>query len=210
MEYQPPPLPNQQPRHSFSDRLIGSVKLSRPIFDEVRRDPSAMSQAALVVVLAGLLSGISQFAEIRGQAFTVDDRVYHVPDSLLAPLASGIAIALLSLVFWVIGALFFRFVAVRILNSPEKDIQWQEVARPLGFASAPGLLLLLSPIPVIGVLIGSIVSLWTFISQLVAMSEVFQVSKLRAFATILIASILLGLALSLVVCVCVLAVLAVS
>lgn len=199
-----PQLPAPAPSHSFSERIIGSLKLSRPIFDEVRRDPSAMMQAAGIVAATGLLSGISQFAEYRGRTFDLDNRTYQVTDSFLGPLASGIGIALVSLVFWVLGSVLFRFVAVKMLNAPVPDIQWQEVARPLGFASAPTLLLILTPIPVVGFLVGSVVGIWSFASQLVAMSEVFRVSKLRAFAIVLVAWIGFALVLSLLLCVLVL------
>ncbi|TXG84576.1 MAG: hypothetical protein E6R14_05040 [Thermomicrobiales bacterium] len=199
------PVPAQG-MHSFADRIVGSVKLSRPIFDEVRRDPSAMTQAAIVVVLTGLLSGISQFADLRGQTIEFGDGdSYTVSNSVFGPLISGISVAVAALIFWVIAALIFRLVAVKMLNSPESNIQWQEVARPLGFASAPGFLLILTPIPVLGFIIGSIVGLWSFAAQIVAMSETFRVSKLRAFATIVIASIGLGIFLGLLICVCVLA-----
>ncbi|MEZ4506670.1 MAG: YIP1 family protein [Thermomicrobiales bacterium] len=209
MSYLPPaPAPaSAQPSHSFFDRVVGSVKLSRPIFDEVRRDPSAMTQAAIVVVLTGLLSGISQFAELRGQTIEFGDGdSYTVTNSFFGPLLSGIGVAIVALIFWVIAAVIFRLVAVKMLSAPETEIQWQEVARPLGFASAPGFLLILTPIPVLGFIIGSIVGLWSFAAQIVAMSETFRISKLRAFATILIASIGLGIFLALISCICIFAV----
>ena len=208
MDYLPvSPTPSPaQPAHSFVERVIGAVKLSRPIFDEVRRDPSSMTQAALIVLVTGLLSGISQFAEFRGETIDLGgDNTFDVTNSFFGPLASGIAIAILALIFWIVAALIFRLVGVKMLNSPETNIQWQEVARPLGFASAPSLLLILTPIPVLGFLVGSIVGLWAFAAQIVAMSETFRVSKLRAFAIILVAWIGLSIVLALIVCVCILA-----
>jgi len=208
MSYVPPspaPAPAQPPQ-SFVERVIGAVKLSRPIYDEVRRDPSSMTQAAIIVLVTGLLSGISQFAEFRGQTIDFgDDNTFEVTNSFFGPLASGVAIAILALIFWIVAALIFRLVGVKMLNSPETNIQWQEVARPLGFASAPSLLLILTPIPLLGFVVGSIVGLWAFAAQIVAMSETFRVSKLRAFAIILVAWIGLSIVLALIACVCVLA-----
>lgn len=193
------------PMHSFVDRIVGAIKLDRPIYDEVRRDPSAMMQAAGIVVVTGLLSGISQFADIRGRSFEVDDRTYEVTNSFFGPLAAGIAIAVLGLVFWVITAVLYRFVGTKLLGSPETGIQWQEVARPLGFASAPSLLLILTPIPVLGFIIGSILWIWTLASQIVAMSETFRVSKWRAFFIIVVSALLLAVFAGLLTCVCILA-----
>ncbi len=206
MEYlpqTPTPAP-APPSHSFVDRVVGSVKLSRPIFDEVRRDPTAMMQAAGIVAVTGLLSGISQFADVRGQTFEIDDRTYEVTTSVFGPLASGIAIAIVGLLSWVLASLLFRFVGTKLLGSPETNIQWQEVARPLGFASAPSLLIILTPIPVLGFIVGSIVGIWAFAAQIVAMSETFRVSKLRSFAIIMVAWIGLAIILSLILCICIL------
>jgi uncharacterized membrane protein len=206
----PTPAP-AQPARSFVERIVGAVKLSRPIYDEVRRDPNAMMQAAGIVVVTGLLSGISQFAEYRGE--TIDfggDDTYTVTDSFFGPLASGIGIALLSLILWIVSAVLFRFVATKLLNSPETNIQWQEVARPLGFASAPSLLLILTPIPILGFLVGSIVGIWTFVAQLVAMSETFRVSKWRAFFIALVAGLVIALVVGIIGCICVLAALAIA
>jgi uncharacterized membrane protein len=207
---QPAPVP-AQPAHSFVDRIIGAVKLSRPIYDEVRRDPSAMMQAAGIVAMTGLLSGISQFAEVRGDTIDIGgDNTYEVTNSFFGPLVSGIGVAVLSLVVWVLSAVLFRFVATKLLNSPETNIQWQEVARPLGFASAPSLLLILTPIPILGFFVGSIVGIWTFVAQLVAMSETFRVSKWRAFSIMLVAALALVIVISMVVCACILAALAIA
>lgn len=197
--------PTPAPAHSFAERVLGAIKLQRPIFDEVRRDPSAMLQAAGVIVATGLLSGIGQFATIRGTTIDADDRSYTVTDSFLVPLLGGIAIAVVGLIVWILSALLFRFVALKMLGSPETGIQWQEVARPLGFASAPTLLLILSPIPVIGFLVSSVVGIWSFAAQIVAMSEVFRVSKWRSFAIMLVAAIGLAIVLSVLLCVCILA-----
>ncbi len=206
MDYLPTtPTPTPvQPSHSFVERIIGAVKLSRPIFDEVRRDPSAMMQATGIVVVTGLLSGISQFADVRGQSFEFNDRTYEVTDSFLGPLASGIVVAILALISLVVASLLFRFVGTKLLKSPETTLQWQEVARPLGFASAPSLLIILTPIPILGVVIGSIVGLWAFAAQIVAMSETFRVSKLRSFALILISWIGFSIILAMLLCVCIL------
>lgn len=205
MEYVPQSPAPVQPAHSFVDRVVGSIKLSRPIFDEVRRDPGAMLQAAGVVVATGLLTGISQFASIRGQTIDLDDRNYEIADSFLVPLLGGVVLAFFALISWVVTALLFRFVAVKMFGSPETNIQWQEVARPLGFASAPGFLMLLTPIPIIGFIAGSIVGFWSLAAQIVAMSETFQVSKWRSFFIMLVAGILFGVVVGLLFCICIFA-----
>lgn len=203
----PAPAP---PMHSFVDRIVGAVKLSRPIYDEVRRDPSAMMQAAGIVAVTGLLSGISQFAEYRGDVIDLGDgNTFTVTDSFFGPLGAGIGVTVLALISWVVASLLFRFVGTKMLNSPETNIQWQEVARPLGFASAPSLLIILTPIPILGVIVGSIVGIWAFAAQIVAMSETFRVSKWRSFFIILVSWLGLSIVLALLLCICAFAVAAV-
>lgn len=212
MDYLPTtPTPTPvQPSHSFVERIIGAAKLSRPIFAEVRRDPSAMMQAAGIVAVTGLLSGISQFAIYRGTTIDLGDGdTYEVTNSFFGPFVSGIGVALISLVFWIFSAVILRFVATKMLSSPETSIQWQEVARPLGFASAPSLLLILTPVPIIGWFIGFILIVWGFVAQLVAMSETFRVSKWRTFFIILVAAFVSAIVIVLILCICFFAAMAV-
>ena len=211
MDYQPP-APYQPPvtSHSFGERIIGALKLERPIFDEVRRDPSAMSQAALITVVAGFASGIGAFFGDANQTFTIDDRTYTVGDSIFTGIIAGALNVILALVAWVVISLIYRFVAIRLLGSSEIGIQWQEVARPIGFASAPSMLGLLSPIPILGGLISLAAGIWVFATQIVALSETFRVSKWRAFGIIVVSAIAITVVVLVLGCICVLAILAIT
>lgn len=204
--YQPPPAP----AHSFGERVIGALKLERPIFDEVRRDTSAMTQAAIIIAVAGFAGGIGAFFSDQNQSFTIDDRTYNVGGSVLTGIFAGVANVAISLIAWVFISLIYRFVAVRMLGSSETAIQWQEVARPVGFASAPSMLSLLSPIPILGALISFVAGIWAFAAQIVALSETFRVSKWRAFGIIVVSVILISLVIGILGCICVLAILAVA
>lgn len=198
------------PSHSFIERVLGAFRLERPIFDEVRRDPSAMMQAAGLIALTGFASGLGNYYGESTQSFTVDDRTYEVGHSFLGAIASGLITIILALIAWVIISLIYRFVATRMLGAVAIGMQWQEVARPIGFASAPSLLALLTPIPLLGGIAALIGTIWAFAAQIVALSETFHFSKWRAFATILVSAILAGLVLSLIGCICVVAFLAIA
>jgi hypothetical protein len=207
------PTPYQQPplqTLSFSERVIGALKLERPMFDEVRRDTNAMSQAAIIIAVAGFASGIGAFFSDQNQSFTVDDRTYNIGGSVLTGIIAGAANIAIALVAWVLISLIYRFVAVRMLGSSETAIQWQEVARPIGFASAASMLSLLSPIPILGGLISFAAGIWAFAAQIVALSETFRVSKWRAFGIIVVSGLAIGLVIGLLGCICVLAILAIT
>jgi hypothetical protein len=196
--------------HSFGERVIGAFKLERPIFDEVRRDTNAMTQAAIIIAVSGFAGGVGAFFSDQNQSLTVDDRTYNVGGSVLTGIIAGAANIVISLIAWVFISLVYRFVALRMLGSQETSIQWQEVARPIGFASAPSMLSLLSPIPLLGALISFVAGIWAFAAQIVALSETFRVSKWRAFGIIVVSVILLSLVIGILGCICVLAILAVA
>jgi hypothetical protein len=213
MDYQSPApyqAPTPTPSHSFSERIIGALRLERPTFDEVRRDVGAMSQAAILIGVTGFASGLGNYYSDRSNSVTVDDRTYEFGTSIFAAIVAGALTIVLALIFWVIISLIYRFVALRMLGSSETNIQWQEVARPIGFAAAPGLLSLFTPIPLLGALASLVGTFWGFAAQIVALSQTFQVSKLRAFGIIVVSAILIGLVIGILGCICVLAILAVA
>ncbi|HET9662466.1 MAG TPA: YIP1 family protein [Thermomicrobiales bacterium] len=214
MDYQDQsPTPYQQfpaPTHSFSERIIGALKLERPIFDEVRRDTSAMSQAAIIIAVAGFASGVGAFFSDQNQSFTVDDRTYNVGGSVFTGIIAGIVNIAIALIVWVLISLVYRFVAVRMLGSSETAIQWQEVARPIGFASSASMLSLLSPIPILGGLISFAAGIWAFAAQIVALSETFHVSKWRAFGIIVVSALATVLVIGILGCICVLVIFAIA
>ena len=43
---------------SFANRILGVVKLQEPVYSEIKRDPAALNQAMLVVLLSALAGGI--------------------------------------------------------------------------------------------------------------------------------------------------------
>ncbi|MCA9880093.1 MAG: hypothetical protein KC442_20000, partial [Thermomicrobiales bacterium] len=46
-------------QESFGDRLIGVIRLDRPIYESIKRDPRATTQALLIVIFLGLATGIA-------------------------------------------------------------------------------------------------------------------------------------------------------
>ncbi len=205
-----PYLPPPAQTHSFSERFIGALRLERPIFDEVRRDTNAMTQAAILIVVTGFASGLGTYYGDSNQSITIDDRTYEIGRSVAAAIVGGLVNIVIALIAWVVISLIYRFVALRMLGSPATDIQWQEVARPIGFAAAPGLLSLFTPIPILGGLLSFIGGIWAFAATIVALSETFRVSKWRAFGIIIVSVIAIGLVIGILGCICVLAILAIA
>jgi uncharacterized membrane protein len=172
-------------------------------------DPAATGQAAGVVVLTGLLAGIGSWLGGSSDfSLTVNDETYDLGDvsAIWAVLGTAAAV-ILALLFWAVISAVYRFVATRFLDSPEQAITWDEVARPMGFATVPALATVFSAIPVIGWLVSLVISIWGFAAEIVALSQTFRVSKWRAFGIIVVSAILLLVVIFIPLC-CVLGLLA--
>lgn len=149
------PPPTAPPRRSFVERLFGALRLDAATFDEIEHDRSALGQAAGVVALGGVAASIGAAGQGGGALF-----------ALVAAFAGW----LISTGFvWVIGVFWMKHTS-----------DYPELLRTLGFASAPQILLVLSGIPVAGVLVGLAASLWGIAAWVVAVRQALDISTGRA------------------------------
>lgn len=155
----------------LSARMLGAALLRAEVYEEVEADPGATVQAAVVVVLVSLIAGM--------------------PDYALGWLAMGAAVAT-SLLHWLVWAGIALLIGDRLLGG---TATWGELLRTLGFARAPGVLLLLDPV-VGGV--GLIVQLWMLAAGVVAIRQALDFGIWRALLTAVIGIIPYWLALALV------------
>src|SRR5215212_2766629 len=151
---------------SFVDRVIGAIRLDPATYEAVEHDTDATWQAALVVVVAAIFSGVgSSGGQTRG-------------------LVGGV---LASVVFWAIFALFAYLIGAHLLRGPQTSATFGEVLRALGFAYAPSLFAILGLIPAVGPLIVFIAGLWTLIASVIALRQALEVSTGRAVAIAVVA-----------------------
>ena len=112
--------------------------------------------------------------------------------SNLQALAAGVAGALVG---WMAWAALTYLIGTRFLPEPQTRADVGELLRTIGFASAPGLLRVLGTIPVIGLSIYAIASIWMLLAMIVAVRQALDyTSTSRALGVCV-----LGWALSLVV-----------
>ena len=159
--------------NSFSNRIIGVLKLVPTTYREIADDKAATKQAAIVVVLAtiaGAISGIRDGGE---------------------GVIGGLIGALIS---WIIFAFVGWFVGTKILGAPESPEGLGRLLRTTGFAQAPNLLLVLFFIPVLGVIAALVAFVWSLITGVLAVREGLQVSTGKAIVAAIVASILIGAA----------------
>lgn len=155
-------------RTSFTDRLIRSAQLDPAVYEEIEADTSATMQAGAVVVLGAISAGIASGARLG--------------------FLSLLTVSLLALASWSFYAWLAYFVGGTLLKTPQTQTNWGEIARTLGFANSPRLLLLLGAIPGAGI-IALLVVVWVVATTVVALRAALDCGTGRAIVVAVIASI---------------------
>ena len=152
---------------SFGQRLIGAAKLDVNTYEEVEADSSALGQAMAVVVLASVAAGIGSLGD----------------GGIMGVVMATVA----SLVGWFIWAGLTYLIGTKVLPEPQTKADMGELLRTTGFASSPGLLRVLGIVPLLGALVGLIVSIWMLIAFVVAVRQALDYKSTgRAVAVCLI------------------------
>jgi hypothetical protein len=145
------------------DRIIGVFKLDVATFEEIEADQSATSQAALVVLVIAVISGL-------GSGLSAS----FLETSFLGSFASAF---IATFVGWLVWSALTYFIGTSFFGG-EADMG--EMMRVLGFAYAPQVL---SIIPCIGWLVGSI---WSLIAAFIAVRQGLDLDNTKAFLTIIV------------------------
>src|SRR5688500_12932933 len=151
---------------SFVERVIGAIRLDPATYEEVEHDTDATWQAALVVAVAAIFSGVGSTGGRTGD------------------LLAGV---LTAVIFWAIFALFAYLVGAYLLRGPQTSATFGEVLRALGFSYAPSLIAILGLIPGIGFLFAFIAGIWSLIASVIALRQSLEVSTGRAVAIAVVA-----------------------
>jgi hypothetical protein len=136
---------------TFGQRIQGALLLDNGIYEEVEADHTATGQAMVIVVVSSLASGIG----------------VHASDGALS-VTQGVIGALLG---WALWAGLTYFIGTRLLPTPATSSSWGEMLRTTGFAAAPGLFRALSFLPILGLLIYFVVSVWMLVTFVVAVRQ---------------------------------------
>jgi hypothetical protein len=144
------------------DRIVGIVTLKDPVYEEVEHDQSATVQAALIVVVSGLLSGIGR----------IGDEWYSI---IVVPVVAAIA--------WVVASYFIYLVGTRFIPSATTEADLGQVLRLTGFASITGAVGIISFIPVLGPIVGFVGAIWGIVIFVKAIMHALEMEVGRAIAT---------------------------
>lgn len=158
------------------ERMIRAARLDPNLYDEVVRDWHANSQAFLVVliVFACTLIGMGPAALLM----------------LLSPFGwpALIRITVVSVINW----LFWVFIAQLIGRRWGSRTDFEQLMRPVGFAQAPGVLLVLRVVPTLALPVSLIAFLWTGFARILAVREAMQFPLGKAVGMVLLTTLVVA------------------
>lgn len=144
---------------SIVDRMKGAAMLDVHTYEEVEADERATGQAAVVVVIVAICSAIGGLG-MGGRG-------------IIGGLIGAI-------VGWLLWAGVTYLIGDKLLGG---HATWGELLRTLGFAQAPGVLLIAAFIPILGWIIAPIVGIWMLIAGVIAIRQALDFSTGRAIGT---------------------------
>jgi hypothetical protein len=142
---------------TFGERVVGAMKLDANTFEEIERDPTAVGQAAGVIALAAVSIGIGNlyYGGFSGIVWNV--------------VASLIGYVVWSVLVWLVGT--------KVMPDPATKADFPEVFRVLGFAASPGILGIVTIIPILGWLVLFVIWLWQLAAMVVAVRQALDYSN---------------------------------
>jgi hypothetical protein len=179
-------------QESFGDRLIGVIRLNRPIYEVIKRDPRATTQALLIVIFLGLATGIA----LTTTSFAVDTTGMDTETASLVnemtqaftfqtngqKVVALVSSVITSLIGWFITSWLLTFVGNRMSHQLGDRTTSEQMRRLVGWGYAPQLASFLAPIPVVGGVLAFVGGIWAFVTGVMAIRTAFNVSIGRAIA----------------------------
>jgi hypothetical protein len=170
------------PSASLTDRMLRAARLDVPTYEEVEADTTATTQALTVVVIVALAQGIG--AAIGATMAGTGNPIGGLIGGIISAL---IGWAVWSYVIYLVGTRFFGGTAT-----------YGEVLRTLGFAESPGVLGILSFIPVLGGIIALVAGIWVLVASFIATRQALDISNGKTVGTIIVAIVALIIVLAIV------------
>ena len=151
-------------------RMLRAAQLDVDLYNEVEADESATTEALIVVAITALCTAIGTALSGGGN------------------LVSGIIGSIVgSLVGWLVSSATIYGVGVYLFGGTATI---GELLRTLGYATSPGILRILSFIPVLGPILGFVVSIWTLVTNVIATREALDVDTTKAIIISIIAFVI--------------------
>lgn len=146
-------------------RLVRIAKFDTTVFEEIEHDENANTEAAIVVVVASLLSALG--AAISGPGG-----------------ASGFGFSVvMAVISWLIWSYLTMFIGTRLFQG---EADFWEMARVIGYASAPNALGILSVFGCFGGIVSFAASIISLVISVIAIREALDLPTEKAILTAVI------------------------
>ena len=158
---------------TFGERVVGAMKLDPNAFEDVERDPTAMGQAVGVIALQAVSTALGN--------------IYW---GGLSGVVWGVLIALVSYVIWTV---LVWAIGTKVMPDPETKAELPETFRTLAFAASPGLLGIITIIPIIGYLIQLVLWIWSIAAMVIAVRSVLDYTNTGKAVVVVIIGFIISL-----------------
>lgn len=163
---------------TFADRVVGALKLDANTFEDIERDPAAMGQAIGIIAVAALASNLGQIWRLGFDVMIV-----------------GVCSSLVGYVLW---AVIVWLAGTKLMPDPATKADFPETFRTIAFAASPGLLGVVTIVPLLGwllmIVLTPIILLWSVAAMVVAVRQVLDYTE--TFKAVIV--VLIGFAVYLV------------
>ena len=145
-------------------RLVRIAKFDTTVFEEIEHDENANTEAAIVVVVASLLAALG--AAISGGG------------------ATGFGFSLvMAVISWLIWSYLTMFMGTRLFQG---ETNFWEMARVIGYASAPNALGILGVFGCLGGIVSFAASILSLVISVIAIREALDLPTEKAILTAVI------------------------
>lgn len=146
-------------RRTMTERMIGAARLDVDTFEEIEHDTTATRQAAGVVAMVAVAQAVAGIG------------------SGVGTIIGGVVAAFVG---WGLWAGVTYLIGDKLLGG---TATWGELLRALGYAQAPGLLLVLAVIPLFGGIIRFAVGIWILVAGFIGLREALDIGNLKTALT---------------------------
>jgi hypothetical protein len=154
---------------SLVERMTGAMKADVKTFTEIEADPTAISQAVTVILIAGVATLIGNIWRIG--------------------IIGGIMMLVVNLCVYALWSLLVVLIGTKVMPEPSTKADFQEGFRVIGFTASPGVFNVLAIVPFLGPLISFVIWIWMVVVAVVAVREVLDYTNTgRAIIVCIIAA----------------------
>lgn len=157
---------------SFSDRIVGVLRLVPSTYREIARDKDAMSQAITVVVAVAVAAAIG--GSSNGAKGIIGGAIGAV-------------------ISWAIFGVGTWWVGTKLMGATDIGGGPGRMLRASGFAQAPQILSVLGVVPYVGWFAAFVGGIWALITGVLAVRESLGVTTAKAIITAILAVIVIAI-----------------